>query len=311
MKKVISIFLFTAVSLNAWAQADKKGLCLLHFSVGPSFANFIHSEAPHKINIYGSDIYPVIVPVDVTTSFAYFDYETNFINDTKTGLTFGVGLEYYFKNNLSIISSIHYEEKGIHLKNFTTEVRPVTWEAPPESLGPSPPPGSFIYYDETFEVIVKNNYLTLPVLLRKYIHKQEYYLQGGFYLGYLLNSKISYSLRKHTYIPDYIWSGSDTWARLDNAEDEEKEFTMNFDYGVSAGAGLSHPLGSRTVLTADLLFTMGLRQVDAKYNNEYSEKDVISGTGFRKQLRSTNYFGLNSNARNFTTLITVGIGYRL
>ncbi len=88
---------------------------MISVSVGPSFSNFINSEAPHKINIYGSDIYPAIIDSDVTNSIGYYDYETNLLKDIKLGLSIGLGFEYYLKNDISIYFSLLYEEKGIDL----------------------------------------------------------------------------------------------------------------------------------------------------------------------------------------------------
>lgn len=77
-----SLFLIILISCNygIFAQNNKIKLKLLNISIGSNFSNFINSEAPHKINIYGSDVNPAnLSNPAVSKSLGYFDYETSLI----------------------------------------------------------------------------------------------------------------------------------------------------------------------------------------------------------------------------------------
>jgi hypothetical protein len=74
---------------------------------------------------------------------------------------------------------------------------------PPYDLPIPEPPTNIAYYDEKYEVKVSNNYLALPILLRKYIGQKDLYLQGGVCAGYLLQSRMYVQQSKLAYIPNY------------------------------------------------------------------------------------------------------------
>lgn len=82
-------------------------------------------------------------------------------------------------------------------------------------------------------------------------------------------------------------------------------------FGISLGTGFSYPIAENFFLNANVLFNVGLRKIDKKYNNEYEEEDRVGISGTVTSLRSTNYFGLNSNARNVNSTITLGVVYIL
>lgn len=311
MKKHYFFCFFLISYLFSFGQEDTKRVKLIHISVGPGFSNFLGSEAPHKINIYQSDIYPaMLTDSDVTRSIGYFDYNTSLIKDIKVGFAARLGFEYYLRKDLSLILSFGYEDKGINLKNRKQESHVYVHTTPPESLPIPPPPTDIVYYDEIFEVKIENQYLTLPFLLRKYISKHHFYIQGGFYTGWLLKSQIYTYNRKHNYIPDYDFYGSDFMSGIDNSIDKDKEFTTHFDFGVSAGIGFTHNLTNKLIFNSDLILNLGLRKIDRKYNNEYSEERLPVLPPYIL-LRSTNYYGLNSNAKNISATFTIGLGYTL
>jgi hypothetical protein len=309
MNKRTLLFVVLLLSIRlVLAQEDKKGLKFVSFSAGPSFSNFSNSEAPHKINIYGSDKYPAILPLDVSESESYFDYKTDLLKDIKVGLSVGIGFEYFVKNDLSLYFSITYEEKGINLRDDKHESSIYVFEPYP----PVPPPATnILYYDENYDIKISNNYLTMPVLIRKYINQTGLYVQGGFYISNLLRSQIYTYNRKHEYFPDYAFYGYDSWFKINNEIDKKKEFTMNIDFGISFGTGFSHALTDRLLLTTNLILNLGLHKIDKKYNNEYFEHLVPSYVGLDNYVRSTNYFGLNSNAKNISSSISVGLVYKL
>lgn len=173
------------------------------------------------------------------------------------------------------------------------------------------PSSNVLYYDQNYNVKISNNYVVLPVLIRNYFGKKGVYWQGGFYAGYLLKSQVSVLEKKHAYIPNYDSYGYDFLFRIDNQVDSKKQLTTNFDFGISIGAGISHALTNRIYLNANLICNVGLRKIDGKYDNEYSSNIGSTFTGITTIVRSTNYYGLNSEAKNINMAVTVGLGYRL
>lgn len=315
MKKIIFYIIFLlSLTTDIFGQNEKSRLKILNIHVGLNFSNLIGSEAPYKINIYGSDIhYGVIDGQDITKAIGYYDYQTNIIKDARIDLKLGIGFEYFLNKNLSVYSSLNYEGKGINIKSHEeySYLHGIE-EPPPNTIGPPKPDSDYAIYNEVFDLNIKNNYLTLPILLRKYFSNQKFYIQGGFYTGYLLKSKINTRLKKHNYIPDYNFYGFSYTFGFDKV-DTKKEFTTNIDFGTSLGAGFNYPLNNKLFLKADYIINIGFLKIDKKYNNEFELlKDRILTTGSSTTpIRSTNYYGLNSQARNINMSFTIGIGFKI
>jgi hypothetical protein len=293
-------------------QENGKGAKLLSISVGGNLSNLMNSEAPHKIYIIGSDIRPGIVSYPITRSGAYFDYSTNILKDMKSGLVVDAGIEYFLKDRLSICVAVAYEEKGIDLDYKRSEATKVTTNFPSASNANTPPPYYYIqYYDEFFAVKLHNGYLAMPVSIRQYFSGTRFYVSAGGFVARLMAADVYKFQRKHYYTSsDYAFE-SDSYAEIKHHMHEHEEFTSTFDCGLSLGTGLSYPLTNRLFANVDLLISLGFRKVDGKYNNEYEERTVPSTNGFELLVRSTNYFGLNSNATNITAALTFGIGYKI
>jgi len=299
-----------------FGQKEESRLKVLNIHIGSSFSNLIASEAPHKINIYGSDEhYGLIEGQDETKSIGYFDYQTSIIKDSQIDLKFGIGFEYFLKNNLSIYSSINYEGKGINLKSHKeNSYLHGIQDPPPNTIGQPKPDSDYALYIEEYDLNIKNSYVTLPILLRKYYTNQKFYIQGGFYTGYLLKSKVSLHTKKRNYIPnsnpEYVLSNYNFGF---DREDTKKEFTTNIDFGASLGAGFNYPLNNKLFLKVDYLMNIGFLKIDKKYNNEFELlKDQLPTTGsITTPIRSTNYYGLNSQARNINMSLTIGVGFKI
>jgi hypothetical protein len=310
MKSFFQIVFLLSFTL-CFGQEDRKGTKRINLSAGVNLSNLINSEAPHKINIYGSDEMPALLyGTDVRRAGAYFDYNTSLIKDTKPGLSIHLEFEYFLKNNLSLQTGIAYEEKGIDLRAHKQE----SWMTPDMSefighnLGVMP--STLAYYDEFFEVKVENDYVTIPLVCRKYISSIGFFIQAGFYVGWLAKSRTQVFQRKHTYTPEYNYYESDMIGTIEGTDDK-KELTTNIDWGLSAGFGYAHPLTNKLSINASCLVSAGFVKIDKKYNNEYEAQVIPQSTGVAMRLRSTNYFGLNSNARNMTAALGIGLGYRL
>lgn len=299
---LISLLLLTNILLaqdtlqSVSENKTEKGRFVLGFSVGVSFANFLNSEAPYKINLYGSEIQPVMV-TPTTKTQATFDYNTSLFKDINTGICTGITFEYFITNNISINSGLYYEAKGTNLDYNTTK-----------SLYYNPTTMTDYRINETCQIKIDNDYLTYPLLFRKYFFKKNnLFIEEGVYFGNLISSHITIYQEKsaidNTFPYYYHFS-------MDNIKDEEKEFTNKFDYGISFGTGYHKNLTSKLTFNISMRVNIGLKKLDAKFDNEYEEQSIISGpSSYVTYLRSTNYFGLNSDSKNINMALTAGLGY--
>lgn len=295
--KIFSILLILGICHLSYGQDHAKGTKFISFSIGANFANLLNSEAPHKINIFGSDITPAIVPgAGVEYASDYRDYNTNLIDDIQVGVIVNAGFEYFLKDNLSLSVSAAYEEKGIDMNYRTSYTNQTN------------PGGATVFHEDTYRVTVRNTYATMPLLIRKYFGKGRAYVAGGIYAAHLLESRSSTYWHEHYYIPNQTegFSQSELHDR-----DVRKRFTHHFDYGVAAGGGYSFPVADHVLLNVAVLMSAGLRDIDGKYNNEYEETVIPGTTGFVRLVRSTNYYGFNSNATNISTSLTLGLALKL
>jgi Outer membrane protein beta-barrel domain len=296
MKQIIFLSVLTLITNILHGQEREKGEIIVRLSIGASFSNFLNSEAPHKINLLGSDVIPVAFPSpDLTTSSAYTDYETGVFKDLMFSLVPGVQVEYYIKNSLSISSGISYDSKGIDL-TYTNTIRDYTTT------------GGIL--TEKFNLKICNGYLTWPLILKKYILKEKnIFVAGGLYTGYLLSSRIDYLNQKTlTEESDTVYYYS-TW--IGNEKDKKREYTNKIDFGLSLGTGYTREISDKLIFKTELLLNIGLVKVDSRYNNDFSVTPVPSGSNFSRVLvRSTNYYGLNSYSKNINMLFTIGLGYK-
>lgn len=295
---ILGVILFSTNFL--FAQENDKGNIVVGISIGPNFANFINSEAPHKINMFGSDIRPILTDAsELTKSVAYTDYKVSLLKDVLTGISMGIQLEYFIKKNLSIQSGIYYESKGINL-NYSnrTVISTTPGDIASESL------------DEKYKIKFNNNYLTIPILFRKYLSKKQHvFFEGGIYTGYLISSKITVQNKKT--VSDATRVLSQYTFEINNHKDIKKEYTHIFDFGFSAGAGFIKSISEKFIFKTEMLLNFGMAKLDSKYNNEYLVEPVsMPGTNYSKVL-STNYFGLNSNSKNINFNLTIGLGYKI
>lgn len=295
MKQILFLCILILITHVLFAQEKEKGSLSIGFSIGPSVSNLLNSEAPHKINIFGSDVTPIFLSsFDLMRSTTYSDYKTGILKDLLFGIASGIHVEYFIKNNLSLLAGFNYEPKGIDLdcSNVTTN-----------DLISS-------VLTTKFRLKIRNNYITLPVLLRKYVLKEkDIFVSGGVYAGYLLSSRINYfEQRSETYAA----GGYENYTYwIDNQKDKKRKYTNKFDFGISLGAGYSKSISDKLALKSELSFNIGLRKVDAKYNNEFSITPTAGQTGFTNLVRATNYYGLNSNSKNINASILLGLEYRI
>ncbi|MGA1977644.1 MAG: outer membrane beta-barrel protein [Bacteroidales bacterium] len=294
---IISVLLLSTGFLLA--QGNNKGDIIISISAGPDFANFLNSDAPHKINIMGSDVNPVMFmsASSITNSPAYMNYQTKFFKDILAGISAGIRFEYFLRQDISINAGLNFEPKGINLNYSVAQEGNV----------------NFVYgmEHETDQIKITNKYLTVPVSCRKYLFRQKnFFVEGGFYLGYLLASQVNFEQSK-TINDDNTGSLLFSYNFSYLFDDKTNHYTGTFDPGLTIGGGFVKNISKRLVLRTGFSLSCGLIKADSKYNNEYVITSFPSGTDFSAVLlRSTNYYGLNSNSRNLNFIATVGFGYK-
>lgn len=273
--KISIIFIAIILSGTLLAQEDRRGTSRFEFTIGPSFSNLLSSEAPHKLDI---GQYPTENDLD---------YNVSLTKDIRVGIDISYKFEYFLQNNLSIVTAISYQTKGIDLKSEIKE-------------------SNLVVIEKVFNRNIKNSYLIIPVLFRKYIN--TFYIEGGVYSGFLLKSTIQ---GLNSYSEQYLTSERFFVNEIEGI-DEEKEFTSNFDFGVSLGGGYSYEFSKYWSINLDCLLNIGLIKVDKKYNNEYSIKPISASSNYTNYLiTNTNYFGLNSDAKNISLSLTFGVACKL
>ncbi|KAA3635102.1 MAG: hypothetical protein DWQ02_10355 [Bacteroidetes bacterium] len=294
--KAIAFCLVTFFSFsNLFAQTHEKGDLLFGFSAGTSFANFTNSKAPQNIHLIGSEDSPVFMPFGlVESSTAYFDYQPDFIRDIKTGIYFGAEAEYFLNPSIALTGAIAYESKGIKV-DYANEI-----EIDDDNTTAT--------YQEVHRRKIANQYLTTTFTLKKHL-QHNLFIEGGFYGGMLLFSKFDlYSQKSY-----YEGPGNNFYTDLTiTGKDPEHEFTSFIDLGVSAGFGFQKMISEKMYVKSAMRANIGLLKVDGKYNNEYEETYIPQSANIiALTVRSTNYFGFNSNAKNLNFLFTVGVGWKL
>ncbi len=273
MKNLLLGLLFFFVVTCPYAQESRRGSRFVSFSIGPNFANLLDSKAPYLTR---------------SSFFAGYDYKTSISKDIRIGLNIATGYEYFLRENLSLLFSIRYENKGINLTDAFTR--------------------QFASLDQTtsftvnysYQIKVDNDYLVTPILVKKYINNTGFYFQGGLYLGLILRSQIQTSYeKKGDLVQEYSYS---------NINDVKNVHTSDIDFGLSGGFGYSHPLSGKTLLTIDFLLSGGLVKVDKLNNNSYLYLPTGTNSSY---LQERNYYGLSSNSRNVSFNLSLGIAHRI
>lgn len=295
--KAIAFCLLTFFSFsNLIAQTNEKGDLLFGFSAGASFANFTNGKAPQNIHLLGSDDSPVFMPFGlVESSTSYFDYQPDFISDIKTGIYVAAEAEYFLNQTIALNGAIAFETKGIKV-DFENEIEIDNGDNTTST------------FNEIHRRNIANQYLTTTFTIKKHL-QHNLFVEGGFYGGMLLLSKFDLYSQKSF----YEGPGNNFYTDLTiSGKDPEHEFTSFIDLGISAGFGFHKMISEKMYLKSTLRTNIGLLKVDGKYNNEYQESYIPQSANIiAMTVRSTNYFGFNSNAKNLNFLFTIGVGWKL
>ncbi|MEH6536633.1 MAG: porin family protein [Psychroserpens sp.] len=139
-------------------------------------------------------------------------------NNFKVGYLFGVSLDYYLKENLSIKANVNYERKikKLELTFFNNQAQETGTEN----------------YNETFE------YINIPILLKYEFGNSKFFVNGGPFFNYLLNNKIN---------DDYP-----------NDDSELVTEQKKIDFGLSAGIGANISLNEKNDLTIEIRNDFGI-----------------------------------------------------
>ncbi len=300
LKGLVLLLLILLANIS-FAQDQNERLKLLNVHIGVGASNFINAEAPHKIISVNDDYYLL-----QGSGEPELNYETNFFDDVKYSFVGGLSFEYYLKRDVSLVATLNYESKGIDIqykyKESQLETEPM-WVV-----------------EEDYSFDVSNHYISLPLSVRKYLNSSHtFYVQGGCYLAYLLQSTVAINMEG-----SYKSSITNTLFELTNVEsqnsnygielnedDFDKKLTSSFDFGLVLGTGFNYPFSDQFYINADLSLCIGLKDIDKVNDNDYSEVEMPLSSGYGTSIRSANYYGLNSNAKNISGALTVGIGFRL
>lgn len=139
-------------------------------------------------------------------------------NNFKIGYLVGISIDYYLNQNLSLKTNINYERK---IQKF--KVTSFSFDA--EEIG-----------NEHFRKIY--DYINLPILLKYEFGNSKFFVNGGPFLNFLLNSKIKPN-------SSYDFGDSST---------AQKEI----DFGLSIGIGTNISLNEKNDLTIEIRDDFGM-----------------------------------------------------
>lgn len=162
----------------------------------------------------------------------------------KPGFSFltGISFEYFLKENLSIGANLNYESKIAKDKGTI-----------------------YLQYQDGSSEIVKSdaitnyNYLVLPIYVNYYFgENKDFYINGGLFLGYLLNSKLS--------------------SKKFNDETSTTNLNKKLDAGLVFGLGKKVRLNDKNDLKIELRENLGLVNTsDVRvYNNGTIKTNAIN-----------------------------------
>ncbi len=178
---------------------------------------------------------------------------------TKTYFSVGVYTGYNFNSKFSLITGLYYDRKG------------AKWDL-----------DDFLEGDEIFgdfKAWEKFNYLTLPLYFRytRSCRRINFHINAGPYISWLMKQE---SVMEFDEAETFIY--------------DDKENYKDFDFGVSAGIGISKNLGSKWLLSLELRDNLGLTNI----YDPVEEEDFI--------YEDAEKFTLYTNSIN----IMVGAAYR-
>lgn len=217
-----------------------------------------------------------------------FDYETSFFKDMVFNIAAGIYVDIPLKRNLSLKLYGSYEKKGKSLENE----RVVTEKTDENEVTTT----------TLYRRNVNNTYLVVPLLLKyAWPNRTTYFIQGGPYAGFLMKSNtIGSSIVTEL-------SGNSALTEAYDFDADSKDHTNGVDYGLMVGGGMEFYWTSNSYIFLEMNAGLGLRKIDKLYNNGYEEFET--SYKYLTNYTSQNYYSLNSNAKNFSVMFTIGFRY--
>ena len=277
------IILCLVTGLNSQAQESKKGDWIIGVEAGVSYSNLSGiNSSQHMLLVYPNNT----------------AYSPSFFIDGRWGASLSLAVEYFIADGYSLRSGLQYENKGFDF----------LWN---ESL----------YYNDNSREYVEsfkytgdlvNNYLSVPLLFRKYFLSNKLYIEGGVYGAFNVKSELELELFQliqpdMSQVVESGVIGDDIIASGFYFMDDTSDETNNFDYGVIAGAGLNLPLNDRLIFTAGFQLNYGLNDI----GNHSNEMRLQSYSGNNPYVHIVDYYGFDSNSNNINLSLRVGLSYRI
>ncbi|MCX6246173.1 MAG: porin family protein [Bacteroidetes bacterium] len=165
------------------------------------------------------------------------------------GIAFSGGFtfQYNFSKVFSIRTNISFERKSVNSKHYVT-----------------------VFGDEwgMAEARVKNSldYLILPILIRSNFGKRvKFFVDAGPYFGLLLQAR-----------------EIDKMMMWDTTIIQKKTYYLNFDFGISAGLGISIPIGDHFLLSIEARDNLGLLPIlDTWKIAKVNSTNLLMGLAYR------------------------------
>jgi hypothetical protein len=235
--------------------------------------------------------------------FFNYNFETDFFSDAiirPSVLVFG---SYRVTKQLDIQLGIGYNGRGMNLEYSGSLERE-------NNIGNDQILDVATF---TYKKKIKTDYLSVPINLRYFVGpKQLFFVSGGVYVDFLLNSKV-YGSKSHDAGTYYISNGDaeqTMGAQGSSSMGGDASQTSAYDWGLSFESGVKVPLNTLNN-RMKIIFTVGANygfiEIDSKYDNKTK---VIPGTSGSMTLYE-NYYGLNSDSRNVTVSSSVSLLYQL
>ena len=195
----------------------------------------------------------------LNTGLTYSDFRGNdFFDNYEYGFDFliGISFDYKIKDRLFISTDVNYERKSANDFYEASAIGPggtITvigipiGEYPPEN----PPDKPKLKFQTRFE------YISIPILLKYFVcENNDFYVNGGPYLGYLLNIK-----------------------NIDDGEESELDFNNEFekiDLGLTIGIGYNLDLNQKSYLNFELRNNFGLTNIESNNNDLFDRTKANS-----------------------------------
>jgi hypothetical protein len=245
------LILLTLVCVNFPVVSQK---IKLGFRGGASFANFVnHNYSGHQsirvVPTSSVSIVPLPSPSSSTYIFTNPQYETNFIQDVRTGFFSELYLNSALNDTWILETGLGYAQRGIDL-NYSSSSRTVDSE-------------SITVANNQFKSNLRINYITLPVLCKYYLDtKQRFYIAGGIYGALAMPFRYS-AIHRTTSITTSIFSSST--SQFISETYPTKMYVHRLDVGLVGGLGSEFPLKNNWSIGFDIRINSGLTRVPAKY----------------------------------------------